>query len=97
MASRTFTFALAIENSPYIIAPEVSINWFFFRSLAPITTVNATFAWLSPVIISTTFAAVQLVNFEGKNGSVFFSISNSAPKRKTKRRFAENCKAPAVQ
>jgi hypothetical protein len=76
MASRTFNFALAIENSPYIIAPAVAINWFlFFRNLAPVTTVNATLAWLSPVIISTAFAAFQLVNYEDKNGSrILFNL-----------------------
>jgi hypothetical protein len=77
MASRTFNFALAVENSPYIIAPAVAINWFlFFRNLAPITTVNATLAWLSPVIISTAFAAFQLFfNYEGKNGSrILFNL-----------------------
>jgi hypothetical protein len=77
MASRTFNFALAVENSPYIIAPAVSINWFlFFRNLAPVTTVNATLAWLFPVIISTAFAAFHLFfNYEGKNGSrILFNL-----------------------
>jgi hypothetical protein len=55
------TFKIALESSPYIIAPAVAIYWVLSPTPATPMTVNATLVWLSPIAVATCFALSQLI------------------------------------
>jgi hypothetical protein len=60
------TFKIALESSPYILAPAAAIYWVFSPTPATPMTVNATLVWLSPIAFATCFALSQLI-WNGSN------------------------------